>query len=154
MFEIWDTAGQERFRSINNIFYQDAYICILVYDITNRKTFENLKEYWYNAVKEGGSEGIIFHVAGNKIDLFEDEEVDRNQVKEYCESIDAEYNFISATENTYIDELFKTLGEKFLKSDICKNLEQNKSKKKTEKFALDNEEEGEKNKKKKKKKCC
>ena len=154
LFEIWDTAGQERFRSINNIFYQDAYICIMVYDITNRKTFENLKEYWYNAVKEGGSEGIIFHVAGNKIDLFEDEEVDRNQVKEYCESIDAEYNFISATENTYIDELFKTLGEKFLKSDICKNLEQNKSKKKTEKFAIDNEEEGEKNKKKKKKKCC
>ena len=34
VFEIWDTAGQERFRSINNIFYQDAHICIMVYDIS------------------------------------------------------------------------------------------------------------------------
>ena len=37
LFEIWDTAGQERYRSINNIFYQDAYICLLVYDITKKK---------------------------------------------------------------------------------------------------------------------
>ena len=36
LFEIWDTAGQERFRSINSIFYQDAYICIMVYDITSK----------------------------------------------------------------------------------------------------------------------
>ena len=114
IFEIWDTAGQERFRSINTIFYQDAYICIMVYDITNKKTFDSLKEYWYNAVKEGGSEGIIFHIAGNKIDLFEDEEVDKEEVKEFCDSINCESSFISAMQNTYIDDLFKILGRKFI----------------------------------------
>ena len=107
IFEIWDTAGQERFRSINSIFYQDAYICIMVYDITNKTSFDSLKEYWYDAVKKDASENIIFHVAGNKIDLFEDEQVERNDVKEYCDTIDSDYSFISATENTYIDDLFQ-----------------------------------------------
>ena len=49
IFEIWDTAGEERFRSINSIFYQDAYICVLVYDITNVKSFQDIKDFWYNS---------------------------------------------------------------------------------------------------------
>ena len=68
VFEIWDTAGQERFRSINTIFYQDASICILAYDITSQKSFQNLKDYWYKAVLDQASGDIIFHVA-NLTDL-------------------------------------------------------------------------------------
>ena len=162
LFEIWDTAGQERFRSLNSIFYQDAYICIMVYDITNKQSFRSLKDYWYNSVKDNGTEGIIFHIAGNKIDLFEEEEVDRNEIKEYCKSIDAEFNFISALENTYIDDLFRKVGLKFLKSDIYKNLKDNKKNKKPEKFSLDKDSDNNENdnnngdttKKKRKKKCC
>ena len=155
IFEIWDTAGQERFRSINTIFYQDAYICIMVYDITNKKSFDDLKEYWYNAVKEGGSEGIIFHIAGNKIDLFENEKVQNEEVKDFCDSIECEYSFISAMQNTYIDDLFKKLGQKFIKSDIYKNLVQTKNKKKIERISLkpDEEKEGSEKKKKKKRWC-
>ena len=152
IFEIWDTAGQERFRSINTIFYQDAYICIMVYDITNKQSFDNLKDYWYNAVKEGGSEGIIFHVAGNKIDLFEDEEVQKEEVNEFCDSINCESSFISAMQNTYIDDLFKKLGQKFIKSDIYNNIVQTKNKNKIERISLNTEEEKEENSKKKKKK--
>ena len=157
IFEIWDTAGQERFRSINSIFYQDAYICIMVYDITKRKSFDSLKEYWYKAVKEGGIEGIIFHVAGNKIDLFEDEEVERNDVKNYCDNINCDFNFISAIENTYIDDLFKNIGEKFLNSQLYKDIEQNKYKSKGRKLSYGDEEvnnDEDNTKKVKKKKCC
>ena len=155
LFEIWDTAGQERFRSINSIFYQDAYICVMVYDITKKKTFENIKDYWYNAVKDGGPSGIIFHVAGNKIDLFEEEEVDRKEVQNYCESIDCDFSFISATENTYIDDLFKKLGEKFLKSDFYKNVAESKYSKSAERFSLDKKEDNKAEKTNtKKKKCC
>ena len=82
LFEIWDTAGQERFRSINSIFYQDASICLLTYDITKKKSFEDLKDYWYKAVVEQSSPNIIFHVVRNKIDLFNEEEVDKNEVDE------------------------------------------------------------------------
>ena len=156
LFEIWDTAGQERFRSINSIFYQDAYICIMVYDITSKKSFESLKNYWYNSVKENGNEAIIYHVAGNKIDLFEEEQVDRNEIKEYCNSIGAEYNFISALENSFIDDLFKKVGERFLNSDIYKNMKINKQQKKPERFSLNSDENDNDNEKQNqnKKKCC
>ena len=154
LFEIWDTAGQERFRSVNSIFYQDAYICIMVYDITKKKSFESLKEYWYNAVKENATDGIIFHVAGNKIDLFEDEEVDRNEVKDYCDTIDAEFNFISAMEKSYIDDLFKKLGTKFINSNFYKSLKESKSSSMKEKVKLDNDQNDKEGDVKKKKKCC
>ena len=57
-FDIWDTAGQERFRSIGKIFYNDARAVILVYDITNIKSFEEIKKYWYNQILEYSSKNI------------------------------------------------------------------------------------------------
>ena len=50
-FEIWDTAGQERFRSLARVFYNNAAVCIMVYDITNKKSFEELKNFWAEDVK-------------------------------------------------------------------------------------------------------
>ena len=151
VFEIWDTAGQERFRSINSIFYQDAYICILVYDITKKESFEHLRDYWYNAVKEQGTAGMIFHVAGNKIDLFNNEEVEKKDVEEFCNRIDAGYDFISAQEHQFIDELFRKLDEKFLNSDIYKS----KVKKKKNKLKIElDDNDNQKKEQKKKKKCC
>ena len=154
MFEIWDTAGQERFRSINSIFYQDAYICIMVYDITKKNSFQNLGSYWYNSVKENGNEEIIFHVAGNKIDLFEEEEVDKTELAEYCESINAEYSLVSATENTYIDDMFKDLAKKFINSDLFQKVKEAKEKEATtESRKLSLEEANYKHGNKKKKFC-
>ena len=51
-FEIWDAAGQEEFRSLTRIFIKDKNAVILVYDITKRETFEQIKNYWYPLVKE------------------------------------------------------------------------------------------------------
>ena len=151
-FEIWDTAGQERYRSVNSIFYQDAYICLLVYDITKKESFENLKNYWYNAVKECGSEGIIFHVAGNKVDLLEKEQVPKKDVEEYCESINAEYNYVSALKNSYIDNLFHILANRFIDSDIYKRIKNSKKEEKKNVVKLNNIKKQEKS--KGKKKCC
>ena len=80
-------------------------------------------------------ENIIFHVVGNKIDLIDKEDVDRKEVKEYCEKIGAEVSFISAKEenSTYVDILFNKLGEKFLKSDIYLENEKDLKNKKAEK---------------------
>ena len=50
-FEIWDTAGQEKFRSLAKVFYKNSSVCILVYDITKKKTFEELKKFWYEEIK-------------------------------------------------------------------------------------------------------
>ena len=48
--QIWDTAGQERYRSIINNYYNNCTAAILVYDITNRDSFEKIQSYWYNEI--------------------------------------------------------------------------------------------------------
>jgi len=50
-FEIWDTAGQEKYRALAKVFYKNAAVCILVYDITRKNSFEELKNYWVNEIK-------------------------------------------------------------------------------------------------------
>ena len=58
LLDIWDTAGQEKYRGINKLFYNDAQIAILVYDITNKKSFEELKSYWIDQIKQSCSKKV------------------------------------------------------------------------------------------------
>jgi small GTP-binding protein len=57
-FEIWDTAGQEKYRSITKIFYKDANVAILVYDVSRKESFEEIKNYWYQQVKDNSPKKI------------------------------------------------------------------------------------------------
>ena len=57
-FEIWDTAGQEKYRALTKIFYKDAGVAILVYDITRKESFEEIKKYWYNQIKDFAPKNI------------------------------------------------------------------------------------------------
>jgi len=57
-FDIWDTAGQEQYRTIGKIFYKDSQIAILVFDITNAQSYEEMKNYWYLQIKENAPEDI------------------------------------------------------------------------------------------------
>ena len=148
-FDIWDTAGQERFRSVNSIFYKEAYICIMVYDITKEESFQSVKEYWYNTVKENAIDEIIFGVAGNKIDLYEEEKINQEEVKKFCDSIGATFKVTSAKENSYIDDLFIELGRTFIRSDLFKMIMSENEEDNGQPINLDDE-----NTNKKKKKCC
>ena len=51
-FEIWDTVGGERYKSMTNLFFRNSKAAIIVYDITDYKTFEEIKNYWYEKIKE------------------------------------------------------------------------------------------------------
>ena len=57
-YEIWDTAGQEKYRGLAKLFYKDAGIAILVYDISNKESFKDIKEYWYEQIKNETSKNI------------------------------------------------------------------------------------------------
>ena len=59
---LWDTAGQEKFRSLNKLYYKGAEIEFLVYSVTDRRSFEELKNYWYQEVKAASklNSGIYF----------------------------------------------------------------------------------------------
>lgn len=160
--EIWDTAGQEQYRSIASLFYKDALICILVYDITQRKSFENIQSYWHFSVTENGLKGIIIGVAGNKNDLYEKEEVSEKEAKEYSDYINASFKLVSAKCNTSINELFDELVKKFIGSEFMKKLipqyisdEDNKLWEKR-KIKLENNDGSDKDddNQKKKKACC
>jgi small GTP-binding protein len=161
--EIWDTAGQEKYRSITSLFYKDALICILVYDITKKNTFEKMQQYWHFSVTENGVKGIILGVAGNKSDLYENEQVTEKEAKEYCDYIKAPFQLVSAKNNSCINELFNDLLTKFIESEFMKKMipeyiseEDNKLWEKR-KIKLENsgdDQEIDDDKKKKKKKCC
>ena len=147
IFDIWDTSGQERFRSVSTIFYKEAYICILVYDITKLESFNSIKNYWYKTIIESCPSGIIFGLAANKNDLYEIEKVNQNEVKEYCKSINALFFSTSAVLNSSIDEMFITLGKKFIASNIFNQLKDKVIEDEKKKIDL-------KNKNNKKKNCC
>ena len=129
----------------------------MVYDITKKESFNNIKDYWYESVISNGLEGIILGIAGNKDDLYESEKVDRNEVKEFSEQINAILRFTSAKNNSCISELIKELGIKFCNSDFMKAYRKDSSDqdRKDKKFNLkDKKNRNNKNGNNDKKACC
>ena len=81
--DIWDTVGQEKYRSVNKIFMKSTEIALLIYDITNRKSFEDL-EFWYNEVIENCNNTIVvIAIAANRSDLYEQQVVDFSEALEF-----------------------------------------------------------------------
>ena len=113
-FEIWDTAGQEQYRALNKIFYKDASICILVYDITSRKSFNALKEYWIEEIRNSAPKGIILGLAANKSDLDDYEAVSEDTARNFANEINAIFMYTSACKFIGIDELFRNVGCKYI----------------------------------------
>ena len=115
--EIWDTAGQEQYRSLTKIFYKDATAAILVYDITRKKSFDEIKNYWYKQLLECAPSDIVVGLAGNKADLFDREQVSEEEAKEFAKEIKAIFRPTSAMTASGIDELFSAVGKKILDPD-------------------------------------
>ena len=113
-FDIWDTAGQEIYRALAKNFYLNAAIGVLVYDIKRQSSFDSIKNYWYDQLRESGEENMIFAVAGNKCDLFNEEEVDEEEAKKFAKSIGAIFKLTSCKESIGIDELFSECGKRYL----------------------------------------
>ena len=126
LLDVWDTAGQEKYRSLTKFFYKDAKVAILVYDITKQSSFDSLTNYWYKEVKEHGPENIVLGIAGNKCDLYEKEEVNENQAREFAQSIGAIFALTSAQNNSGINELFRDVGNKYLDPSFQQKLEDEK----------------------------
>ena len=92
---LWDTIGQEKYQSITKIFFKHSKIVLYVYDITNRKSFDNLKN-WKQIIDETLGEVPIIGVVGNKCDLFLQEEIKEKEGKNYADEIGAKLLYTSA----------------------------------------------------------
>ena len=117
--DLWDTAGQEKYRSIGKHFYKDAYIIILVYDITREKTFSDIKEIWYDDVKKNGEKYTVIALVGNKSDLYEEEEnVKESMARAYAKEIGATFMLVSAQNGSNINNLFNTVVNLYFGDDF------------------------------------
>ena len=115
-FEIWDTAGQERYRSLTKMFYKDANAAVLVYDITRKDSFEQLKSYWAEQIKEC-PENIIVVIAANKNDLIQKEEVDEEEARKFASDLGAIFVGTSAKQVESINSLFIEIAKKYTGSE-------------------------------------
>ena len=153
--ELWDTAGQERYRSISQLFYKDANAVILVYDITNKFSFEEIQNYWFKQVKESATENVILSIVGNKLDLYEQEVVDQKAAKKYAEDNNALFAVTSAKNSSGIEDLFIEIVKKFSGADSASIIQDNNDMENYPKFRKDTLKiTTEQTSKTKKKKCC
>ena len=127
-FDIWDTAGQEKFRSLAKIFYKDAKVIILVYDITNKASFDNLKNYWFNEIEENSISDVILAIVGNKDDLYENEQVSIDEGKKFAKEKNAIFKRTSALSNRNIESLFLDIAKKIIDPNYDYLAEDNKLK--------------------------
>ena len=113
-FDIWDIPGQAQYRELMKVFFSDAKAILLMYDCTNKASFDEIKNYWYGATKEKNIDPIYFLIE-NKNDLISEKKVDDKEGKEFADSIGASFASISCKNNTGIKEIFEKLAEKLLK---------------------------------------
>jgi len=151
-FDIWDTAGQELYRALAKNFYLNASIGILVYDVRRKESFESIKDYWYEQLKVSGEENMVFGVAGNKCDLFQEEQVSEEEGKKFAKSIGAVFHLTSCKESIGIDELFEECGKKYLEENQMIN-DTNKGKEGGN-IILDKNNKKEANSNNRQRRCC
>ncbi len=82
---LWDTCGQEKFGAISYSFYRGALGAFLIFDISSAKSFENVKEKWFNEIKSIRGDEILLMLVGNKSDKQFHREVDHNQASNWAE---------------------------------------------------------------------
>jgi len=139
---IWDTAGQERFRSLSPLFLKGSNIVLMVYDITNKSSFIELKNFWYEKVKDN-TKNIILGIIANKSDLYEKEVVSIDDGKKFAKDCKAFFYESCAKNYDTTRQMFIYAVEEYVEKY---NLEKNEK----SNITVNNN----KNENKKKKKCC
>lgn len=100
---IWDTAGQETYRSTSPIYCRDARAAMLVFDLTNHESFENLG-VWKEMLSNESDAAFI--IVGNKSDLVDERAVDVGEARSYAKALGVHYIETSALTGDMVDEAF------------------------------------------------
>eukprot|EP00029_Vermamoeba_vermiformis_P011761 TRINITY_DN6563_c0_g1_i1.p1 TRINITY_DN6563_c0_g1~~TRINITY_DN6563_c0_g1_i1.p1 ORF type:complete len:201 (-),score=43.65 TRINITY_DN6563_c0_g1_i1:100-702(-) len=115
--QIWDTAGQERFRQITSSFYRGAHGILVVFDLNNRESFDNLQRGWMKDIHKYSTTSVSIILVGNKADTTQDRAVSLEDAKAYAEQMDIPYVETSAKSNTNVETTFMRLVESMLKNE-------------------------------------
>ena len=124
---IWDTAGQERFRSLTSSYYRGAQGVILVYDVSDRDSFNNLRSTWLKELSVYADlDELILMVVGNKIDLEMDRKVTTEEGLQLARELSALFMESSAKTRIGIKSIFEELVRKIMNSQIKNSKEKEK----------------------------
>lgn len=110
---IWDTSGQDRFRSMTNLYYRDAQVAILTYDVTNDQSLESLN-YWLKELNDKvDQDNMLLFLAGNKTDVDASEKrVPTAKGKQFAEENNMTFFETSAKSGAGVKELFQCIATK------------------------------------------
>ena len=104
--QIWDTAGQERFRTITTAYYRGVHGILLVYDVTNRASFDNVSN-WIKQLKDHATDSVTILLIGNKSDLISEREVSYQEGQNKANIIGCNFIETSAKSGTNVETAFK-----------------------------------------------
>jgi Ras-related protein Rab-6A len=107
--QLWDTAGQERFRSLIPNYIRDSAVALIVFDITNEITYNNLTK-WIQDVRSERGHDIVLVIVGNKIDLEKKRVIQKEVAEEFAREHDTLYMEVSAKLGENINSLFQTIA--------------------------------------------
>ena len=110
---VWDTSGDERFKSMTNLYYRDAQVAILTYDVTNADSFQDLN-YWLEQLNDKvNKDNMLLFLAGNKCDVDNNmKKVSSKEAKEFAEQNNMFFFETSAKTGAGIKDLFRTIAKK------------------------------------------
>ena len=128
-FQIWDTAGQEKYAPLAQMYYRDANVAIMVFDVTSAESFNNLKS-WQTELIEKGPKNMILAVVGNKCDLVDQAVISTDEGEAFAKSCNAIFMKTSAKENMNVTELFDKICDELInKLNIQETAPESKGKK-------------------------
>eukprot|EP01027_Heterolobosea_sp_BB2_P008070 GEZU01011984.1.p1 GENE.GEZU01011984.1~~GEZU01011984.1.p1 ORF type:complete len:201 (-),score=27.74 GEZU01011984.1:99-701(-) len=114
---IWDTAGQERFRTLTSQYYRGAQGVILVYDVTRKETFDNLKNWLSEVEMYSTHPDVVKLLVGNKIDVTDGREVTRKMGEEFARTNGMLFIEASAKTKAGVDQTFDEVAHKILDTE-------------------------------------
>ena len=118
--QIWDTAGQERFKNITASYYRGGNGVLVVYDITDRESFENLNS-WLIEIEKNANKNVYKLLIGNKSDLEEKRKVSFQEGTDFAKSNGMEFIETSAKTASKVQEAFELLTQKIIKASVSKD---------------------------------
>ncbi|KAF2946147.1 hypothetical protein DAI22_02g270400 [Oryza sativa Japonica Group] len=107
--QIWDTAGQERFRTITSSYYRGAHGIIIVYDVTDQESFNNVKQ-WLNEIDRYASDNVNKLLVGNKSDLTANKVVSSETAKAFADEMGIPFMETSAKNATNVEQAFMAMA--------------------------------------------
>ena len=133
---LWDTCGTEIFRAVTKQYYKGAHAIILVFDLTDQNSFNDLKSKWLKDVKNYADKDIQILIVGNKLDLIEERKVSESEPINFCREKGFKYIEASAKEGTNILKIFEELS-----FELAKNYEKQREEEMNSQFMIENFDE-------------